>query len=246
MNSQYYEILKNFDSRFYTEGCQVLSGVPQFKADMTALSADYLKHLRRLLGQYEYDKACSLLADISKEIINNHSYMPDQVRRFFCSVCDLFGQNNLNYPQEIHENLFGEIFRIPLLRDIVSLVNDYCFQTGKPKSSLSGGDNHIDRVVEYMAIHYSDRITLPIAAGLAHLSENYFSKLFKKHTGEKFSNYLTNLRINVAKIELSNTNAKIYTIAEDVGFINVGYFTQVFKKTTGYTPEQYRANTLKE
>jgi two-component system response regulator YesN len=63
-----------------------------------------------------------------------------------------------------------------------------------------------------MAIHYSDRITLSIAANLAYLSENYFSKLFKKHTGENFSTYLTNLRINVAKIELINTNAKIYAI----------------------------------
>jgi two-component system response regulator YesN len=46
----------------------------------------------------------------------------------------------------------------------------------------------------------------------------------------------------VAKNELVNTNAKIYLIAENVGFINVGYFSQVFKKASGCTPEQYRAN----
>jgi hypothetical protein len=80
---------------------------------MTAVSSEHLKHLWMLLNRYEYDKAYALLAGISEEIKSNHDYIPDEVRRFFCSVCDLFGQINRNYPQEARENPFGEIYRNP-------------------------------------------------------------------------------------------------------------------------------------
>lgn len=78
------------------------------------------------------------------------------------------------------------------------------------------------------------------------LSENYLfmnvdyvSKKFIKHTGQKFSAYLTNVRINKAK-KLLTESENIAAIAEMVGCgNNPQYFSQIFKKHTGITPTAY-------
>ena len=73
------------------------------------------------------------------------------------------------------------------------------------------------------------------------MNVDYVSKKFFKETGQKFSNYLTDLRIQKAKELLSGTeNDKIQNIAELVGCgNNPQYFSQLFKKNTGMTPSAY-------
>ena len=74
----------------------------------------------------------------------------------------------------------------------------------------------------------------------AHLSVNYFCKLFKEQTGETFVNYLNNTRIHAAVRLLSSTSMKTYEIAEAVGFSDYHHFTKTFKKVTGLTPSFVR------
>lgn len=70
-------------------------------------------------------------------------------------------------------------------------------------------------------------------------SVSYFSSWFKKHTGENFNHYLTQLRLERAKRLIKEGN-KIYEVAEAVGYADVKYFCRVFKKTFGKTPDEYR------
>ena len=62
------------------------------------------------------------------------------------------------------------------------------------------------------------------------MSKNHFSYLFRKETGHSFNDYLTEVRINKAKLLL--TSPQTYTIAEIAemtGFNDTGYFGKVFK-----------------
>ncbi len=63
-----------------------------------------------------------------------------------------------------------------------------------------------------------------------------FSKLFYRETGEKFSDYLTRIRIEKAKELLTSTDKPIQEIALEVGFNDAGYFTRRFKSYEGTTP----------
>lgn len=81
-----------------------------------------------------------------------------------------------------------------------------------------------------------------VAKEMLYMNADYLGKLFKKEVGEKFSNYLTRIRIEKA-IEMieKEKDLKIFELAEKVGFgNNPQYFGQVFKKYTGMTPSEYK------
>lgn len=73
------------------------------------------------------------------------------------------------------------------------------------------------------------------------ISQPYLSKIFKKHRGETYNEYLVNLRIEEAgRLLLCERDCLIGDIAEVVGFADQFYFSKVFKTVTGYTPREYR------
>lgn len=83
-----------------------------------------------------------------------------------------------------------------------------------------------------------------IARDVLYMNENYLGKLFFKETGEKFSQYVTNIRMRKAKeLILQKKDCKIYEISSLTGFAdNTQYFSQVFKKAFGMTPSDFKKN----
>lgn len=80
-----------------------------------------------------------------------------------------------------------------------------------------------------------------IAQNELFMSADYLGKLFKKETGERFSNYLTKIRIEKAKEFIEEEqDIKFFEIAEKLGYNDAQYFSQVFKRQTGYTPTEYK------
>lgn len=102
----------------------------------------------------------------------------------------------------------------------------------------------VERVIDIVQKHL-DQSTLSlnwIANDVLFMNVDYLGKLFKKETGEKFSNYVMRLRIEKAiNIIESSNDVKVFELAEQLGFgDNPQYFSQVFKKHTGQTPTEYR------
>lgn len=78
-----------------------------------------------------------------------------------------------------------------------------------------------------------------LASKVLFMNEGYMSKLFLKETGEKFSHYLTRIRMEKAKELLIDDN-RVYEVARQVGYgNNPQYFSQLFKKYTGFVPSEY-------
>lgn len=80
-----------------------------------------------------------------------------------------------------------------------------------------------------------------IAENYLFMNVDYVSARFIKETRQRFSNYLTTLRIQKAKQLLTKGNKEqIQQVAEQVGCgNNPQYFSQIFKKHTGMTPSAY-------
>ncbi len=74
------------------------------------------------------------------------------------------------------------------------------------------------------------------------INKSYFCALFKSVTGGRFSDYLTEVRMEKAKVMLENGYLKTYEIAQKVGYKDQRYFSQVFRKYTGVQPSAYRNN----
>ncbi len=82
-----------------------------------------------------------------------------------------------------------------------------------------------------------------IASGL-YVSQSYLSRLFKKMTGESFSEYLRNLRLSRACELLKDTTMTVDRIVECCGLRDLPSFYHAFRAHTGMTPHQYRTQQM--
>jgi AraC-like DNA-binding protein/ligand-binding sensor protein len=99
----------------------------------------------------------------------------------------------------------------------------------------------ITRAKHFIQESFRDDLSLPGVAKECHTSTFYFCKLFKRHTGVNFTEYLSSVRIEKAKNLLLNRELTISAIAYEVGFQSLTHFNRVFKKTLGESPTQYRS-----
>ncbi|RCX20590.1 two-component system response regulator YesN [Fontibacillus phaseoli] len=98
----------------------------------------------------------------------------------------------------------------------------------------------IGEIITYIDHHYRSELSLQDIASHFYVSREYVSRKFKQEFGINFSDYLTNYRIDKAKVLMLNPDLKVQQIAEMVGFNDVKYFSKVFKKQEGMTPREYR------
>ncbi|MDA3734060.1 PocR ligand-binding domain-containing protein [Niameybacter massiliensis] len=94
--------------------------------------------------------------------------------------------------------------------------------------------------IDYIYTHKNEHVSVKEMAELCHVSPSYFSRLFVKETGEKFSLYVSKLKIEWAKSILEETDIPISEMSEELGFNEPGYFIKIFKKYEGVTPHLYR------
>lgn len=100
-------------------------------------------------------------------------------------------------------------------------------------------------VLSYIRNHYNEPISVKGIASIMKISPNYLSAKFKNETGKRFVEYLSEIRIEEAKIRLSHTHMHINEIAKAVGVHDVRYFTELFRKYENCTPSEYRNRAVK-
>lgn len=79
-----------------------------------------------------------------------------------------------------------------------------------------------------------------------HLSASYTCTFFKNETGATLSQYITEFRMEKAKLLLFDPRFKISDVSAAVGYNDGNYFGKSFRKYTGLSPSEYREKVLKE
>lgn len=98
----------------------------------------------------------------------------------------------------------------------------------------------VQRAIRYINLNYMERVTLCDLAREVHLSEAYFSTIFKRGYGTSFREYLNAVRIDHAKRLLQHGGMTVTEIALSVGFESQSYFSKAFHAATGESPKGYR------
>jgi len=135
-----------------------------------------------------------------------------------------------------------ESYRFKNINAMVLAFRNYFLQA--VQSKLAEKDREESRPIriarQFILQKYSEAITLEIVAAKVGLSPTYFSTVFKQSTGQGFTEYLTDVRINSAKNLLRSSSMNIQEISEAIGFTDSKYFRKLFKKVTGLRPSEYR------
>ena len=118
-------------------------------------------------------------------------------------------------------------------------VLDTFLDTVYESRSLAGSRQLTD-ALSYIRSHHMQNLTLEDVAAQVYVSPYYLSHMFKEKLGVTFVEYLTRVRVEMAKNYLLNTQLPVAAIAERVGYEDAGYFGKVFKRLTGATPKQFR------
>ena len=120
-----------------------------------------------------------------------------------------------------------------------------------PASSLGQSEGEVLKsspvypAIAYLQDHRQELVAMGDMAQLCHLSPSYFSRLFRRETGETFINYMNRQKVQWAKEMLKNSNTPVSQIAADLGYMDSSYFINVFKKFEGTTPLAYRQHKYK-
>ena len=122
-------------------------------------------------------------------------------------------------------------------RDLLEVLL-YTVARGKGHDNLV--TNQVQASMQYLFRHFREDISLEQVARQSGYTPNYFSKLFHESTGEKFVDFLGNLRLNYAKMLLQSTELPITEVAERSGFGSACAMQRRFVKEVGVAPSRFR------
>jgi len=173
------------------------------------------------------------LLESSRSGIEFKNYDPELAKKNLESIRDSQGMKRLmhflNFLQELNE--WSEKVTLSLT---------------KLNPSLSSSSQHrINEVVNYVIDNYKNNISLVEAAKIANMSESAFSRYFMKTTGNRFSEFVSRIRLGRACVMLYETDKNISTIAFASGYNNLANFNRQFVKLKGMTPREYRKTAYK-
>ena len=77
-------------------------------------------------------------------------------------------------------------------------------------------------------------------AEYVHLNPYYLSTFFKQQTGEKFSDYVQRVKMEVAANLLERGDQNVKEVAVAVGYTNPNSFTRAFRQYYQCNPKDYR------
>lgn len=157
----------------------------------------------------------------------------DEMRETFRNLVQAEGFEKLN-------GLYTLLYQLSTTCNYQVLASDKYINT-------NGGIHNciIDKVHSFINKNYQNDISLEEIACHVGMNPSALCRYYKRHTGKRIFEYLTELRISYAIKLLLNKSINVGQVAYDCGYNSLSHFNHQFKQITGYTPSEYAKNILK-
>ncbi|HQE34355.1 MAG TPA: AraC family transcriptional regulator [Flavobacterium alvei] len=123
---------------------------------------------------------------------------------------------------------------------LLQLISRFLSSNGFKSSASQSVPSKILDTMSYVQLHLGENLTVTKLAQRVNQNQDYFSKQFLLHTGQRPLNYIHEKKIERAQYLIATTNKSFLEIALDTGFSNLPHFSKIFKQIVSLTPREYR------
>ncbi|GAA0181802.1 response regulator [Clostridium sediminicola] len=241
----YHEAIKSLRYYIFDNNSSIISYEKLPNISLHFNKGIFDKKLINHIKLKDTETSLHLLEEAFKYFVYNKDDIPPSELKLYCiKICnrlETFFENtdisSINQPKEDFPN---KIINTKSVRDLYNIMKHLVIKNIEHLSFHNNINASIQKSLEYIQKNYSKPITLREVSNSVYLSESRFSTLFCKTTGQPFSKYLAQYRIDMAKdILRKNRYMKIYEVCEAVGYTDSRYFSTLFKKLEGVTPSQF-------
>lgn len=114
------------------------------------------------------------------------------------------------------------------------------FEKDDIASNKVDSQEYFNLIDHYLRLNLGKTISLMDLCHQFGISQTYMSRLFRKYTGNSFSQYLTELRMKRAKeLFREKPDSFIKDVAAMVGYEDQFYFSRIFRSYVGKSPSEY-------
>ena len=251
IHTSYTEALRSKNRRFFCDQEQHTLGYDALPApDSTApllnkqLLDEYAKKLLNFVQTFNRNMMAQTLKELQNHLYNSSDSI-DAIKLFITDLhLQIKEQMSRLYPGSAipfytNAQLIRAIDEACFLYEIIRFLAQR-FEVIMSAIGTSSRDSVLDDILHYIDHNYAENITLENIAPLFGYNHSYLGKIFTKKMGQSFNSYVDHIRIQRAKEFLLRDDAKVYAIAERVGYKNVDYFHIKFKKYVGQSPAEFR------
>jgi AraC-like DNA-binding protein len=146
------------------------------------------------------------------------------------------------YIQWLGRRSFYEHLSRFVLSELLILLS----QERSERRASSAKERKARKMQEYILYNYQRNISIEELAGIAEVTPNYVTVLFKEVIGVTPIQYLHQIRINTAWNMLQNTQMTVREVAEYLGYCDQSYFNRMFKKWMGTAPTHHAHKMQKD
>ncbi|MBQ3804251.1 MAG: helix-turn-helix transcriptional regulator [Prevotella sp.] len=178
----------------------------------------------------------------------------EATRLLFENYCDLYPQLNLpslsaeDFDHHPSYREYASAYRRMAdyerlqLHGLVEILLSYFVKHARQRLLVK--DDRIRRLMEYVATHLDEPVTVSQMASMVCLTESHLVKAFRKSLGITPLQYIIKKKIQHAQSLLLDTPMTVSEVARAIGMSDASYFIRLFKKNIGFTPQEYRERLI--
>jgi len=170
----------------------------------------------------------------------------DETETVLAIVSDASEEDIVAAKAEVERRAATQLIQVPVLasRLIVEPLGGLNDAYEEIRVELADGGNceaFVRLAVNLIDQRYWDTgLSLESAAQELQISPGYLSRLMKRETGLSFVEYLNRIRVKKATQFFNDPAAKVFEVAERVGYRSQHYFSRAFRKVMGAAPSEYK------
>lgn len=237
-------------SSFFFEPCTILTSRDLALSSVLNPNTffDIISHCTLAISELSFTDTRSALAQLHDICAHSTGLMPNQLKSayydLFLAIHRVRREQKL-LPDDYKNimDIMDSCFSFFTLHALLTEHIDALFQDIEQQEPENAT---IYLIKDYINAHYQESgLSVKDISSYVHLSASYVCTFFKNETGSTLNQYITEFRMEKAKLLLSDPRYRISDISTEVGYSDGNYFGKSFKKYTGFSPSEYREKVLR-